>query len=285
MRYSYLGRKHPRNNRRHDRECVGHSKGWRGSIDPGSKMWSKRRDCKGEQQRPSGLTAFRHSAWQWAEGVLATAATKTLTQTTTQTAVWTATWTQTQANTHSSQKVIDSPTPDPESDGGHQYSPCPEVWIWPGKEISYFRRKWGCTHATHDGPGDCVRDQQIAFPPECSGPHCDRAAKSKKKGTITAITHQNSTATMALAYRDVIINAAHRVNKGVINVEENESWETLIVHAVPLVRYISKDRKGLWVARQRALVCTAAHNAAFMGAGAVQPWVVAACWFAAALGL
>jgi hypothetical protein len=62
---------------------------------------------------------------------------------------------------------------------------------------------------------------------------------------ITAITHQNSTAVMALIYRDIIVNAARTVNKGVIDVEENESWERLKIHAVPFVRYMGKRTLGL----------------------------------------
>jgi len=60
------------------------------------------------------------------------------------------------------------------------------------------------------------------------------------KGVITAIDHQNATAVMALAYREVIITAARTVDKGAIDVGANESWERLTVHAAPLVRYIGK---------------------------------------------
>jgi len=70
-------------------------------------------------------------------------------------------------------------------------------------------------------------------------------AKTNVNGAITAITHQNTPAAMALTYRKDIINAAHTVNKGVINVEENESWERLKVHAVELVRYMGKGTESL----------------------------------------
>jgi len=45
------------------------------------------------------------------------------------------------------------------------------------------------------------------------------------KGAITAITHQNATAEMALCYRDIIMTATRSVDKGVVDVEENDSWE------------------------------------------------------------
>jgi hypothetical protein len=70
-------------------------------------------------------------------------------------------------------------------------------------------------------------------------------AKRNPQGAITAITHKNATAAMVLTYSIIIINVAHTVNKGVINVDENESWEWLKVHAVALVRYIGKGTQGL----------------------------------------
>jgi len=70
-------------------------------------------------------------------------------------------------------------------------------------------------------------------------------AKRNEKGTITAITHHSATAAMAVAYRNIIITAACMVDKGLIDVEDNESWERLKIHAVPLVRYMGKVTEGL----------------------------------------
>jgi len=75
-------------------------------------------------------------------------------------------------------------------------------------------------------------------------------AKRNARGTITAITHQNPTAAMALIYRDVIITARRTVDKEVIDEEENESWERLKIHAVPLVRYMGKGTEGLQKMRE-----------------------------------
>jgi len=69
--------------------------------------------------------------------------------------------------------------------------------------------------------------------------------RRKAKGTITAIMHQNATAEMALLYRYIIINAARSVDKGIIDVEGNRSWERLKIHSVPLVRYMCKGTEGL----------------------------------------
>jgi len=71
-----------------------------------------------------------------------------------------------------------------------------------------------------------------------------KAMRYAKRG-ITSITHQNTAAAMALAYSDIIINAARTVDKGVIEVSENESWEWLNVHVVPRVRYMGKGTEGL----------------------------------------
>jgi hypothetical protein len=47
-------------------------------------------------------------------------------------------------------------------------------------------------------------------------------ARRNAKGAITAIAHQNATAEMAMRYRDVIIMPARTVDRGVVDVEENE---------------------------------------------------------------
>jgi len=74
-------------------------------------------------------------------------------------------------------------------------------------------------------------------------------AKIHPKGTITAITLRNATAAMALVYRDLIITAARTVDKGVINVEGNISWERRKIHTVPLVRYMGNGMEGLQMMR------------------------------------
>ena len=70
-------------------------------------------------------------------------------------------------------------------------------------------------------------------------------AKWNAKGTITAITHPNATAEMALQYREIIITAATTVNKEVVDVKENESWDMLKIHTVPLIRYMGKGTDDL----------------------------------------
>jgi len=66
-------------------------------------------------------------------------------------------------------------------------------------------------------------------------------AKKNAKDAITAIKHPNATAEMAMQYRDIILTAARTVDRAVMDVEENEIWERLEIHPVPLVGYIGND--------------------------------------------
>jgi hypothetical protein len=75
-------------------------------------------------------------------------------------------------------------------------------------------------------------------------------ARRNAKVTITAIPQENATAGMALLYRDNIIKADGSVNKGIIDVEGNKSWERLKIHTVPLVRYMGKGTTGLQKMRE-----------------------------------
>jgi len=70
-------------------------------------------------------------------------------------------------------------------------------------------------------------------------------AKRNSKGAITAITQQNATAAMALQYREIIITAASTVDKGVVDIQENESWEGLTIQKVPHVQHMRKSTEGL----------------------------------------
>jgi len=75
-------------------------------------------------------------------------------------------------------------------------------------------------------------------------------ARSNAKGAITVITHPNATAEMAMQYRDMITTAARSVDTGVVDVEQNETWEMLKYHAIPLVRYMGKGTEGLQKIRE-----------------------------------
>jgi hypothetical protein len=75
-------------------------------------------------------------------------------------------------------------------------------------------------------------------------------AQRNAKGAITAMTHPNARAEMAPHYRDIIITSARTVDKGVVDVKENESFERLKIHAVPLVRYMGKRTGDLQKMRE-----------------------------------
>lgn len=66
-----------------------------------------------------------------------------------------------------------------------------------------------------------------------------------------AIHHQTTLAVIARVDPDFVINPAGKVDMGVIDVEENGSWERLNVHALGLVRYIGKGTEGLQKMRDK----------------------------------
>ena len=70
------------------------------------------------------------------------------------------------------------------------------------------------------------------------------------KGSIPSIMHQNATAEMAMQYCDIIITAVRTINSGVVDVEENETWERLKIHAVPLVQYMGNGTNGVWMMQE-----------------------------------
>lgn len=65
------------------------------------------------------------------------------------------------------------------------------------------------------------------------------------KGAITAITHQNATAEIALQNCDIMITAVRSAVKGVMDVEENAICERLKIHTVCHVQYMEKSSEGL----------------------------------------
>jgi hypothetical protein len=75
-------------------------------------------------------------------------------------------------------------------------------------------------------------------------------ARRNAKGKITAFMHQNATAEMTMQYCDIIITAARTIDRGVVDVEENVTWERLQIHAVPLMRYMGKGTEGLHMMRE-----------------------------------
>jgi len=95
-------------------------------------------------------------------------------------------------------------------------------------------------------------DQEIAsamnrglFHQEAPADISIRNAWRNMKGAITSITSQNATVEMAMRYCNIIITAARTVDKAVMDVEENETWERLKIHAVPLMWYMGIGTEGL----------------------------------------
>jgi hypothetical protein len=70
------------------------------------------------------------------------------------------------------------------------------------------------------------------------------------KCTITAITHRNITAEMALHNCGIITHPARTVDTGVVDVKENEYWERRNIHAVPLIQHMGNVTQDLLIMRE-----------------------------------
>jgi len=62
---------------------------------------------------------------------------------------------------------------------------------------------------------------------------------------VTAITHPNATAEIALQYWDIILTAARTVDKGGVDIDQNARCENLKIHAVPYIRSMEQGMDGL----------------------------------------
>jgi hypothetical protein len=74
-------------------------------------------------------------------------------------------------------------------------------------------------------------------------------ARRNAKGAITAITHQNATAAIALRYYDIIITTVRTAAKGVTDVKENESSQRLKIHTASLPRNMRQGMNHLRMIR------------------------------------
>jgi hypothetical protein len=72
-----------------------------------------------------------------------------------------------------------------------------------------------------------------------------REAKRNDKGTITGMTTEMCTVDNLRKYEAVIIKEAHIVGRGIIGFKENEAWQRLKIHGVPLNRYVGRGTNGL----------------------------------------
>jgi hypothetical protein len=221
----------------------------------------------GRDGRPGsrGLATCGYNAGRRTREAL-TAAAAARDQTAAQSAAETAAQTQAKVGTHTDETVGDSPTPNPEPEGTHR----PGGSSMAARPLELKRDESAplpvpaptSSSSMVDRQLISRRDESIPLPRKMDeeiASEVNRAlvqqqapadvrimnAKRNAKGTITAITNQNATAEMALLYRDIIIKAARLVDKGIIDVEGNESWERLKIHSVPLLRYMGKGAERL----------------------------------------
>jgi hypothetical protein len=50
------------------------------------------------------------------------------------------------------------------------------------------------------------------------------------RGSITALARENVSADMLITFREIIITVARKVDKDIIDVEKNETWESVKMH-------------------------------------------------------
>jgi hypothetical protein len=69
--------------------------------------------------------------------------------------------------------------------------------------------------------------------------------KRNDKGTITGMTTDMCTVDNLRKYEAVVIKAARIVDRGIISFKENEVWQRLKLHGLPLNRYVGRGTNGL----------------------------------------
>jgi len=206
-----------------------------------------RNDCEDAQWGDGGLPTYRHNARRETRGVpVSAAATDAPSHTTTQTATKTAARTQTRVSTHSSEMQGNRPIP--------TQSKRVPIGPHPGPaEKSRSSKSVRCLIFRHYErvPLCSEKNQEIAslikrglFPQTAQEHTGILNAIRNARGEITATTHLNARAQMALHQLDIIISAAWTVDNGVVNLDENESWDTLKIHAVPARHYMGKGTGG-----------------------------------------
>jgi len=71
------------------------------------------------------------------------------------------------------------------------------------------------------------------------------------RGCLSMITTPGASAEMSIRYREIVIKAARKVDAGIVDIETNELWERVKLHAINFDRYLGKKTgRGLEELRQ-----------------------------------
>jgi hypothetical protein len=70
------------------------------------------------------------------------------------------------------------------------------------------------------------------------------------RGTITALATPEASADMLVAWREVVVKAARRIDQRIIDLEKNETWEKVKMHGISFDQYAVKKSGGLEKLRQ-----------------------------------
>jgi hypothetical protein len=60
------------------------------------------------------------------------------------------------------------------------------------------------------------------------------------RGCLSTITTPGATAEMLIRYREIVSKAARKVEAGIVDIQMNELWERVTIHAVNFDRYLGK---------------------------------------------
>ena len=64
------------------------------------------------------------------------------------------------------------------------------------------------------------------------------------RGTITALAGPNASADMLVAWKEVVVKAARRIDQGIIDIEKNETWEKVKMHGISFDQYAAGSREA-----------------------------------------
>jgi len=81
---------------------------------------------------------------------------------------------------------------------------------------------------------------------EANVPHFVRIQGVTKntRGCLSTITTPGAMAEMLIRYREIVINAARKVDSGIVDIETHELWERVKMHGVNCDRYLGQTTGG-----------------------------------------
>jgi hypothetical protein len=73
---------------------------------------------------------------------------------------------------------------------------------------------------------------------------CIQGVMKNTRGCLSTITTRGVPAEMLIKFREIVINAARKVDARIVDIEMNELWERVKMHGVIFDRYLGKKTGG-----------------------------------------